>query len=459
MSSLDFEFLNRNGRLVGSAEDLTPEIAATLGALFGEYIGGEDAVVVTARDYRKDTRMVSRAFNAGLISVGTTVFELHSCSFPVLEFALRRFSAHAGVQFAATHRQPSKIAIRFFNQTGVEIPSNEIYKGEKLQSPKIKRAPPSKIADIVSVQQANELYQAAVRSALNLDIFEAKKITVVVDCALGPVAEAYPALLSSVGIDVLTLNSYVPSSIPESLPSPKSLAIMSRTIIAAKADMGIAFDSKGSRVLFFDETGKIIDAHAILAMLIEQKMVGREEGTVVFSKSLWLLNDWLKSKNIKAYFVEDYPGNISKTMQFHRSLFGGNERGNYIHPTFSNESEPFVTALLILRELAQNGRFKYLSQLIEQYDVVNHAYLKEELYYPLNQPVEFFTKLYEQKLEYKKINTLNGIKIIFSDKSWAHLSTRLIPQRLYIQACAEEKEEREKILEYCKALIEKIELN
>lgn len=455
MPSANYSFLNQNGRIVGSAEELTPETSATLGALFGTYIGGEEAVVVTARDYRKDTRMVSRAFNAGLISTGATVFELHSCSFPVLEFALRRFSAHAGVQFSATHRQPKKIAIRFFDQTGVEIPSPKIFSKEKVTNKTVKRCPPSKIADIISVKQANELYQAAVRSALNLDVFREKDLTVVVDCALGPVAEVFPALLSSVGIDVLTLNSYVPTSIPTSLPSPKSLAILSRTVIASKADMGIAFDPKGSRVLLLDESGQIIDSHAIHALLLEQKMVGRDRGTVVFSKSLWLLEEWLKMKGVDVHFVEDFPGNISKTMQFHRALYGGNERGNYIHPTFSNESEPFITALLLLREFAQ-GKTKYLSQLIEQYNVINRSFLETAEYYPLDNTTAFFTKLYERVLEYPKINTLNGMKILFSDKAWAHLSTQLIPQRLYIQACAETKEERDKIIEYCKALIEKI---
>jgi len=78
----DFSYLIRKERLAGSAEELSPETAATLGTVLGTYLGGEEAVVVTARDYRKDTRMVSRAFNAGLISVGTTVFELHACSQP-----------------------------------------------------------------------------------------------------------------------------------------------------------------------------------------------------------------------------------------------------------------------------------------------------------------------------------------------------------------------------------------
>ncbi|TET78703.1 MAG: hypothetical protein E3J43_04240, partial [Candidatus Heimdallarchaeota archaeon] len=100
----DFSDLVRKNRLAGTASELSPERAATLGALLGSYLGGEEAVVVSARDFRKDTRMISRAFSSGLISVGTTVFDLHASSLPVVQFALRRFSAHAGIHLAAAHR-------------------------------------------------------------------------------------------------------------------------------------------------------------------------------------------------------------------------------------------------------------------------------------------------------------------------------------------------------------------
>jgi len=339
-TEMDFSNLKRKNRLAGTASELSPEIASTLGAILGTYLGGEEAVVVSARDFRKDTRMISRAFNAGLISVGTAVFELHACSLPVLQFALRRFSAHAGVHFASAHRSSEKINVRIFDQTGIEIPFPEIFNKEKIKP--IKRAPPEKIADILSVKQANDLYRAAISSALGMDILRDQKFSVVVDCALGPVAEVFPNIIAELGFNVLTLNAFHPEGIPESLPSPTSLSILSRTIVAAKADAGIAFDPSGSRVIFFDENGKMIEPHVVTTILLQNKMIGRDKGHVILSETLWPLEDWLRENNITVDFSNEYPGEISRKIQFQRAIFGANEQGNYIHPTISNESEPFA---------------------------------------------------------------------------------------------------------------------
>ena len=277
----DFSHLNRKNRLSGTASDLFPGEASTLGEILGTYLGGEEAVVVSARDYRKDTRMISRAFNAGLMSVGTTVFELHSCSLPVVQFALRRFSAHAGVHMAAAHRTSDKINIRIFDQTGIEIPFKEIYSTDRVRQNPIIRASPEKIADILSVTQANDLYRAALNSALSTDVIRQQNFSIVVDCGFGPVAEVFPNILAQNGCRVLTLNAFKPEDVPESLPNPYSLSVLSRTIVAASADLGIAFDPSGSRAIYLDEHGRIIDPCAIISILLQDKMIGRQQGKVV----------------------------------------------------------------------------------------------------------------------------------------------------------------------------------
>ncbi len=446
LSNYDYNSLMRKNRLAGTATELSPEIASTLGALFGSYLGGEEAVVVSARDFRKDTRMISRSFNAGLISVGTTVFELHACSLPVLQFALRRFSAHAGVHFASAHRSPEKINIRIFDQTGVELPFTEIFEKEKLQKRKIIRSAPDKIADILSVHQANDLYRSAIRSAMPYDVLKEKNFSIVVDCSLGPVAEIFPNIMAELGSKIFTLNSYRPDGIPESLPSPISLTILSRTVVAAKADLGIAFDPSGSRVIFMDEHGKIIDSHVIATILLKNKMIGREKGHVVLAETMWVLEKWLNEKNISHTFTRGSPGEMSRLIQFKRALFGANEHGSYIHPTFSNESEPFVSTLLLLWSFAQNEKHKYISSFAEENDVVDENMYLEE-YYRLNaDPTLFFKKIYETDTDGRVVNTLDGVKIVSGARKWAHIYASIISTTLIVKVCAENKEDREKLL-------------
>ena len=453
----NFSHLCRKNRLAGSASELSPEIASTLGAIFGNYLEGEDAVVVSARDFRKDTRMISRAFNAGLISVGTTVFELHACSLPVLQFAIRRFSAHAGVHFAAAHRSPEKINVRMFDQTGIELPFSEVFAFEKINKKEIKRAPPEKIADILSVKQANDLYRSAISSALGMDVLREQNFSIVVDCALGPVAEIFPNILAELGFNVLTLNSFNPEGIPESLPSPNSLSILSRTVVAAKADLGIAFDPSGSRVLYIDETGKIIEPHIITTILTENKMVGRDKGLIILTDTLWTLENWLKENNITAIYSHDTPGEISRSMQFNRAIFGANEQGNYIHPTISNESEPFASTLLLLSAFARNEKHRYISSFAEEKNVIDKNIIEETTYSLFSDAENLFKRLYIADNEYKTLNTLHGVKIIENSEAWCQIQTTIVPNKVAIKVCAKSKEQREKLMEKTIHLVERID--
>lgn len=453
----DFSHLCRKNRLAGTASELSPEIASTLGAILGNYLGGEEAVVVSARDFRKDTRMISRALNAGLISVGTTVFELHACSLPVLQFAIRRFSAHAGVHFAAAHRSPEKINVRMFDQTGIELPFSEIFALEKIQNKKIRRAPPEKIADILSVKQANDLYRSAISSALGMDVLREKNFSIVLDCALGPVAEIFPNVLAELGFNVLTLNSFKPEGIPESLPSPNSLSILSRTVVAAKADLGIAFDPSGSRVIYIDENGKIIEPHIVTTILTEHKMVGRDEGLIILTDTLWTLENWLVKNKITAKYSHDTPGEISRAMQFNRAIFGANEQGNYIHPTISNESEPFASTLLLLSAFARNEKHRYISSFAEEKNVIDKEIISESTYSLFSNAESLFKSLYIADNEYKTINTLHGVKIIEGEEAWSHIQTTIVPNKVVIKVCSKEKEVRDKLMEKTIQLVEKID--
>ena len=457
INNFDFSDLVRKNRLAGSASELSPERAATLGALLGSYLGGEEAVVVSARDFRKDTRMISRAFNAGLISVGTTVFELHACSLPVVQFSLRRFSAHAGIHLAAAHRTSDKINVRIFDQTGIEIPFQDIFSKNKVSQIKIIRSQPQKIADILSVKQANDLYRAAISSALGTEILKQQNYSVVIDCAFGPVAEVFPNILAEQGCNVHTLNSFRPVGIPESLPSPISLSILSRTIVAANADLGIGFDPSGSRAIYLDEHGRIIDPCIIIKILLENKMIGRQKGKVVLSHTLWPLEDWLKENNIEVIYSGEFPGELSKTLQFHRAMFGANEQGNYIHPTISNESEPFVSTLLLLSSFARDEKHKYISTFAEAHDICEKEIFEEKSYSLVADPKLFLKKIYEMESQKVIINTLNGVKIIHDDRQWSHVFSTIIPSRISIKVCAENSEDRERMMDETYQMVETLD--
>ena len=101
---LEIDNLVYHGRIRVKANiNMIPETLCLFGAATGTYIGGKGNVIVTGRDYRRDSRMLKRAFSGGLLSVGIDVMDLHAAPAPVVQFAVRRFGAQAGILFSCGH--------------------------------------------------------------------------------------------------------------------------------------------------------------------------------------------------------------------------------------------------------------------------------------------------------------------------------------------------------------------
>jgi len=122
--SLNLEW--SEGQVVGTINAaLTPDAAASLGGAFGTMLG-EGALVVTARDNYPPSRMLKRAFSAGLMSVGVSVMDFHAATTPELVFAIKRLGAKAGIQFTVASLDRDSVAIRFFDSQGFALSAERI---------------------------------------------------------------------------------------------------------------------------------------------------------------------------------------------------------------------------------------------------------------------------------------------------------------------------------------------
>ena len=92
--------LKKHGRIVGKANYIfTPEISSSIGSIHGS-INKQNESIVMGRDYHNDSRMLKRAYTSGLMSTGINLLNLSDCTFPLLQFTIRRFGASCGVYFS-----------------------------------------------------------------------------------------------------------------------------------------------------------------------------------------------------------------------------------------------------------------------------------------------------------------------------------------------------------------------
>ena len=95
--------LYKNGRIIGRANYIfTPEISSVIGSIHGSLFN-ENETIVIGRDYHNDSRMLKRGYTSGVMGTGVNILNLSDCTYPLLQFTIRRFGASGGVYFSGGH--------------------------------------------------------------------------------------------------------------------------------------------------------------------------------------------------------------------------------------------------------------------------------------------------------------------------------------------------------------------
>lgn len=426
-------------RIVGIAnQGLTPEKASTLGAALGTHLG-PDSVVVTCRDFRSDSRMVKRAFASGLMSTGIDVLDLHATSLPILQFALKRFGASAGVSFCGEHYSPEAIRLRIFDSNGAEVGSKNV---PGLISPisenKLRRTSAANIGRILATENTERIYRSALLNFVNRKQISRRRLKCVIDCALGPASLLFPSILSDLGVQVVTLNSYAPTHVPETLPNPNSLGTLEKTVLAANADLGVALDIEGGRMILVDETGSLVGPDITTALYITERCRQQpKKGSVIITETTSaILPDTLYDCRIERV-RSIQPGAVARKIRESRAFAGGTDKGQLYFPSFIPEADAFLSVLWILETLSTGKKEKSLSEILSPIAARSPAVSKET---PIAegdlakilQGIYKFCNAPDQRDDIFAIDTVCGIKVVFLEerttkkdpermKGWVHL--------------------------------------
>ncbi|MFX1299060.1 MAG: hypothetical protein ACFFD2_29900, partial [Promethearchaeota archaeon] len=209
--------------------DLIPEITASLGAAWGTLL--KKGTVTLARDFRADSRMLKRAFVAGLMSSGINIMDLTAAPVPVLQFAIRRFGTIGGAMFTSYHaHHTNKIEVKLYNRSGIEYNVKKIKELLDIcEKEKIKRGKFGEIGNLLQTIELNELYERAITQFVNTSLIKDAGLQIVADCSNGPIGSVVPSILNRVGIEIVALNAYE-SSMLKRRPTLNSLKKLSNVI-------------------------------------------------------------------------------------------------------------------------------------------------------------------------------------------------------------------------------------
>lgn len=390
--------------------EITPETTAKMGAAFGTFVGSKGRLVA-GRDNLRASRMLKRSFIAGLLSTGSTIFNLEAIPIPVARLAVVSGKLDGGVYFSASPSEPEYSLIQFMDDQGYNISSEAQRKVENiLFKEEIHRSAYEELSDIFGAPQISDEYESLILKNVDSRAITNVKPRVVVDCALGPVSSTAPRLLTRLGCEVISLNAgsgNYPSHSSLSGGGPSNLKDI---VSAVGAVAGFRFVGPGDTLRIIDETGSILNGDESLALMTEV-MSKMRPGTVAVPVSSSGIVETLAEKNgQKVKRIRTEPRALMESVGSGEASFAGNDAGEFV----LSKDIPFPDGLLasarVLEYLSRTG--ERLSKMRKE--VYQPRLARGVVIVPWNERGRIMRRLATDYPE-SRVETLEGIKLLVNE--------------------------------------------
>ena len=338
-------------------DKVTPEFVLKLGWAAGRVLGKSGGSVLIGKDTRISGYMFESALEAGLAASGMNVLLTGPMPTPGIAYLTQTFHARAGIVISASHNPYYDNGIKFFSGTGQKLPDEvELAIENELDKP-MKTIESESIGRARRIDDAAGRYIEFCKSSIPVST-SLKGMKIVLDCAHGATYHIAPEVFTELGAKVvaigadpdgLNINDGVGSTHPE---------LLQARVIEEKADLGIALDGDGDRVLLVDANGRLVDGDDILyviarARLREKTLRGNVVGTLMTNLGLELalreLGVGLDRTDVGDRYI------IERLLQNQWNL-GGEPSGHIICLDRTSTGDGIISALQVIAEVAQTGQ-------------------------------------------------------------------------------------------------------
>ncbi|EKZ4888356.1 phosphoglucosamine mutase [Listeria monocytogenes] len=347
--------------------ELTPELAFRLGRMGGSVLTrhvGEHPRVLVARDTRISGEMLESALIAGLVSVGIEVMRLGVISTPGVAYLTKAQGASASVMISASHNPVDDNGIKFFGSDGFKLSDDQEEEIEQLldtAEDTLPRPSGEGLGTVSDYFEGKQKYIQYLKQTIENDF---NGYHIALDCANGATAGLATHLFADLDADIssmgaspngLNINDGVGSTHPEALAA---------FVLDKKADVGLAFDGDGDRVIAIDEIGQIVDGDKI--MFICAKYL-REQGLLnnntIVSTVMSNLGFYKGLKELEIEDVQTAVGDryVVEAMREGNYNLGGEQSGHIIFLDHNTTGDGLLSGIQLINVMKATG--KKLSEL------------------------------------------------------------------------------------------------
>jgi phosphoglucosamine mutase len=314
-------------------------------------------LVVIGKDTRISNYMFEAALEAGLVAAGVDVQLMGPMPTPAVAHLTHSLRADGGIVISASHNPHFDNGIKFFSAQGEKLDdATELLIEEALEQP-FRTVPSEQLGKAVRTRDAIGRYVEACKNSVPRG-FDLGGLKIAMDCANGATYQIGPIVLRELGAQVdaigidpngLNINDGVGSTHPETLAA---------RVRGTGADLGIAFDGDGDRVMFVDDQGNVCDGDDLLYLLARDwRETGRLHGPVV---GTLMTNYGLEQAFEQAGigFVRARVGDrhVHQQLVAHGGVLGGEASGHLLCLDRASTGDGIVSALQVLEVLHRRGR-------------------------------------------------------------------------------------------------------
>jgi len=352
-------------------EPITPETVLKLGWAAGCVLGkgsADHAKILIGKDTRVSGYLLESLLEAGLSAAGVDIRLLGPMPTPAIAYLTRTARARAGVVISASHNPYDDNGIKFFSSDGTKLPDEVELQIEELMQQPLTTAGPAALGKAKRYDDAGGRYIEFCKSTFPHRL-SLEGLKIVVDCANGAAYHIAPLVFTELGAEVVAVANE-PDGFNINRECGATYPIfLKKTVLAHRADLGLALDGDGDRVIMVDHRGEIVDGdHLLHIIALDRKRSGRLHGGVVGTlMSNFGLEQAFATQGIpfeRAAVGDRYV--LAKLIEAGWDL-GGETSGHVICLDRSTTGDGIIAALQVLA--AMRGSGKTLAELRDELEI------------------------------------------------------------------------------------------
>jgi len=365
-------------RGVANEFPLTPELAVKVGrAVVSTFPANtKQTQIVIGKDTRISGDMLEYALASGICSMGAQAHLAGTLPTPGVAYTTASCGAAAGIVISASHNPFYDNGIKIFDGSGNKLADESEHKIENIvlaDQTSAGHAPISEVGDVIRLTAAAQSYKEFLKDCIaNPSAFQGMKI--ILDCSNGATYRIAPDLFRELGAEVAALSIRPDGKNINADCGSEHPQKLIKEVVKRKADIGLAFDGDGDRLIAVDEKGQVISGDRILAICaddLKQKGLLKDNLVVSTVMSNLGLRVALKKMGIRHVMTAVGDRYVLEEMRASGAVIGGEDSGHMIFADYHTTGDGMLTALKLIEAMQTESKpLSELSKIMEVFPQV-----------------------------------------------------------------------------------------